>query len=260
MNPEEDTQLQTLINMGLTHRQASVYLYLALSGVSSVNEISKGTNIARQHLYKIIEVLHKMGLVQKLLANPLQIKATSPEIGLSMLMEKKCIEHKKTIENAKGLIDDIKNVNVKSVLDQKTPEFALISGIKPILAEIRALHDKAQNTVDCLINWKGTLRAFEHATEQYLRLLDNGVKFRMIMDNPPEKNQFEKAIKPLIQHPGCQIKHVSSVPAFLLIRDGKQILMSSSPTNPMGTPYLQIHNEALVSLIQEYYELMWKIN
>ncbi|MDG6222056.1 MAG: hypothetical protein IAX21_08095 [Candidatus Bathyarchaeota archaeon] len=255
-----DSQLQTLINMGLTHRQASVYLYLATSGVSSVNAISKGTSIARQHLYRIIDDLHEIGLVQKLLTNPLKLKATSPEIGLVMLMEKKTTEHQQTMENAKDLLESIKNVSQKSAVKPKTPDLTLISGIKPIIAEIQALHNKAQNTVDCLINWRGTLRAFEHAPEQYTRLLSNGVTFRMIMDLPPEKMQFEEAIKPLIVHSGCEIKYVPSVPAYLLIRDGQEILMSSSPTNPMETPYLQIHNAALVSLIREYYELMWKIN
>ncbi|MFZ7137084.1 MAG: TrmB family transcriptional regulator [archaeon] len=257
----DDVQLQTLINMGLTHRQASVYLYLAMSGVSSVNAISKGTKIARQHLYEIIEALHNMGLVQKLLENPLKLKASSPEIGLSMLMEKKSIEHKKTMKNAQDLIETIKFASPKPVSGTKQPDLALISGIKPIVAEIGALHDRAQTTVDCLINWRGTLIAFEHSPNQYLRLLENGVKFRMIMDVPPEKEQFEAAIKPLVKSPCCEIKYIDSkIPAFLLMRDNKEILMSSSPTEPLETPYLQIYNVALVSLIREYYELMWKTN
>jgi len=259
MNPEE-TQLQTLINMGLTQRQASVYFYLATSGVSSVNEVSKGTNIARQHLYAIIDDLHKMGLVQKLLTNPLKIRATSPEIGLVMLMEKKNIEHQQTMTNAKDLIDSIKNSSQKSAVKPKTADLTLISGIKPIIASIRDLHDKAENTLDCLINWRGTLRAFENASEQYNRLLDDGVKFRMIIDMPPEKKKFEQAIKPLTVHSGCEIKYVSSVPALFIVRDNQEVLMSSSPTNPIETPYMQIHNVALVSLILEYYELMWTTN
>lgn len=173
----ENPQLQTLIDMGLTHRQATVYLYLATSGLSSVNAISKSTNIASQHLYRIIEDLHKMGLAKKLLENPLKIKATSPEIGLSMLMEKKSNEHKKTMKNAEILIEAIKVERQKFAFEPKNPDFALISGIKPIVAEIKALHDRAQNAVDCLINWRGALIAFEHSPEQYLRLLDNGVKF-----------------------------------------------------------------------------------
>ena len=162
-----DAQLQTLINMGLTHRQASVYLYLATAGVCSVNAISKGTRIARQHLYEIIEDLHKMGLLQKLLENPLKLKATSPEIGLNMLMEKKSSEHKKNMENAKDLIETIKVASQNSVSNAKRPDLVLISGIKPIVAEIGALHDRSQNTVDCLINWRGLLVAFEFAPEQY---------------------------------------------------------------------------------------------
>jgi sugar-specific transcriptional regulator TrmB len=190
----------------------------------------------------------------------LKIKATSPEIGLAMLMEKKNNEHQQTMTNAKDLIESIKNTSQKSAVKPKTPDLTLISGIKPIIASIRDLHDTAQNTVDCLINWRGTLRAFENASEQYDRLLENGVKFRMLIDMPPEKKKFERAIKPLIVHSGCEIKYVSSVPAYFLIRDDQEVLMSSSPTNPIETPYLQIHNVALVSLIREYYELMWKTN
>ena len=256
-----EVQLQTLIDMGLTQRQACVYLYLATSGVSSINAVSKGTGIARQHLYEIIDGLNKVGLVQKQLSHPIKITATSAEIGLAMLMEQKSKAHKKIMENAKELIEDIKTASQNSVVKSKKPDFALISGIKPIVAEIRALHDRAQYCVDCLINWRGAIIAFENASEQYLSLLDNGVKFRMLMDVPPEKNQFEDAVKPLIQHPGCAIKHIPSrVPAFLLIRDGEEILMGSSPNDPLGSPYLHIHNTALVSLIYDYYELMWKTN
>ncbi|PVX24325.1 MAG: hypothetical protein CW691_07915 [Candidatus Bathyarchaeum sp.] len=78
----EDNEVKTLIKLGLTRRQAMVYLCLIRSGTSTIKTISKGTNIARQHIYKVISTLNELGLVEKVLTSPTKFKAVPIQVGL----------------------------------------------------------------------------------------------------------------------------------------------------------------------------------
>ncbi|PVX26841.1 MAG: hypothetical protein CW716_05175, partial [Candidatus Bathyarchaeum sp.] len=59
---EED--IETLTWLGLTERQAKVYLALLQIGSSSAEAISKLSTVHRQEVYRLVARLQEMGLVE----------------------------------------------------------------------------------------------------------------------------------------------------------------------------------------------------
>ena len=116
-----DNEVQTMIKLGLTNRQATVYLWLAKSGTSSIKGISKGTKIARQHIYKITDSLTELGLVEKVLTVPAKFSATPTDAGICILMENKNKEYNRLKTETTNLIEAIKNQSKKTKRQEKNP-------------------------------------------------------------------------------------------------------------------------------------------
>lgn len=255
---EQDSQVQTLVTLGLNCRQAKVYLHLVNSGMSAVKAISQGTRIAQQHIYKIVSTLSEQGLVQKCLTVPATFKATPIEIGLSMLMEQKNKEYTKMKADTTNLLSNFKKQDMKATVKQEDPQFIMISGIKPRFSKITSSFENARKTVESMIPWYDFQAGANYAADHYKIVLDRGVHLRYIVDVPPEKNQFEKIIEPLMQHPCFEIRYIPPlVPALFVMFDEQEVGISKSSTNAIETPDLWVTNPSVISMIHEYFEMMW---
>ena len=72
---EEDAK--TLSGLGITISQGKVYLaLLRLKAASRVHTIAKFTDIPRQDVYRLLDELMQLGIVQKTLVKPATFKAT----------------------------------------------------------------------------------------------------------------------------------------------------------------------------------------
>ena len=180
-----------MIKLGLTHRQAMVYLWLVKSETSTIKTISKGTKIARQHIYKIISALNELGLVEKILATPTKFKATPIEIGISILMENKNKEYTNLKAETTDLIEIVKNHTIKTVAQEEKPDFIVVSGRKLVVLKLKEAMKNSQETIDGIMTWKGFQRACHGNPEGFKKCLDKGIKFRHIIDVPPKRNSFK---------------------------------------------------------------------
>ena len=82
-NQERETQ--TLLDLGLTKAQATVYLTFVRSGQARVKTIRELSKIARQDIYRIINELVELGLVQKIIKTPNEFEAIPIMDGFSIV-------------------------------------------------------------------------------------------------------------------------------------------------------------------------------
>jgi sugar-specific transcriptional regulator TrmB len=88
MKQVQDEDVEALTSLGLTILQAKVYLALVKSGSSTIREISKTSDVARQDLYRITSELQKLGLVERVIANPTEFRAIELTGGISILLQR----------------------------------------------------------------------------------------------------------------------------------------------------------------------------
>lgn len=257
LNPS-DNEVQTMIKLGITNRQATVYLWLAKSGTSSIKTISKGTKIARQHIYKITDSLTELGLVEKVLTVPAKFKATPIETGICILMENKNNEFTRLKTETTNLIESVKNQSKKTQLHEEKPHFVVVSGKSLTLSKIKDRMQNCEETIKGVGPWIGLQKAVFANYENIKKSLDKGVEIRHIIDWPPEKNLFKSNIKELLEHPSFSVRCVEPpVPAIIFLCDKKEAVISQSVSHPEETPDLWVTNPHLIMILEGYFEMLW---
>jgi len=101
---ELDAEIQILGSFGLTINEARVFLALTILGSSSVKEISKFSNVAREAVYRLLPKLQKLGLVEKEIDWPTRFSAITLDDAVTVLLGLRNKETSDLQEKAKVLL------------------------------------------------------------------------------------------------------------------------------------------------------------
>jgi len=127
---------QKLNLLGLTDNQAEIYLLLLKQGLTSLLELSRRTTINRTTIYRIVEDLKQLNLVEEVLDDRgAKVKAVQPE-NLQLLLTQKETELTGLKNNLSDLINDL-----SAIKDQPSPSTQVVyfrgqSGLKQLLWNI----------------------------------------------------------------------------------------------------------------------------
>ena len=80
----KDKDVGIFTRLGLTNRQAEVYLTIFKLGQTTVGACAKTMQIARAEIYRAISTLEKIGLVKRVIASPTIFRAIPIADGLSI--------------------------------------------------------------------------------------------------------------------------------------------------------------------------------
>lgn len=90
----KDNGVNIFTQLGLTNRQAEVYLATFELGKPTANSIAQTLQIARSEVYRATPELQKLGLIKKIIKNPVAFTATPLSEGLSILLQRNAEKHK----------------------------------------------------------------------------------------------------------------------------------------------------------------------
>lgn len=172
--------LQTLEKYGFEPREATIYLQLLKSGISTANQISKETNILRQTVYEILDKLISKGVVITTIKNKVKsFEAKSPEILNTLLEEKK--------ELVDNIIPELQALQTQKYAHHKVELFEGVSGLKAIYKQL--VEDQPKELLEF-----GNTKEFEKILEFYFvqnymqKRIFNKTKLRLITE-PDSKNK-----------------------------------------------------------------------
>jgi sugar-specific transcriptional regulator TrmB len=251
----QDEHVQTLMGLGLKFLQAKMYLALAKLGKADVKTISKASNVARQDIYRIMPTLEKLGLAEKIIANPTMYKATPIKEGLSILLQNRKEEIADLQKKTTSLINNFHANNIKINLQEENTQFIITSEATIFFKMHKSLHQKAQMSVDAIIPliFDGSAKFIEglsHPKEAIRR----GVKIRLIIQKT-EKELMPRELQALEKNPLFELKYLATpVPFGMHIFDNKEVTLATSKS---GLPSLWSCNLNLVKLAESYFDAMW---
>jgi sugar-specific transcriptional regulator TrmB len=249
---------QVLIDLGLTKVQARVYLALVESGPSRITAISKISKVARPEIYRNLSKLQKLGLVERIIETPLRYRAVPINEGISLLLNTKTQQYEKVRSEAKILLSTVKIEKPKKK-QVETPQFVLIPK-RTVIKRIKNAIEKAQLSMDLVLSWKrfsqGIASAFAESIEAAWA---KNVKIRFIIESPLESETAKQLIQFCKEKPSSQTRFTPHYPkATFGIYDKKEIyLIAKSKTNLPGSPALWSNNQNLISVVQDYFEILW---
>lgn len=257
----EDSEIQTLTNLGLTMIQAKVYLTLAKFGVSKTSAISKISNVARPDVYRTLTQLYEIGLVEKILHTPIQYKALQIDEAAKLLLRKKQTEYEKIKNETVLLLESLTKKNTISDTEPHSSHFILIPEKEAIVNRLRQAINNAQDNVDTVITWKRFMHGIGNVfAENAKGASDRKVKYRFIVEKPPseEVNAHGKLLWKKYQP--FQVRFIAHLPKTVFgIYDKKELFIIIDPKSDLsGSPALWTNNQSLIALVQEYFEMLWE--
>lgn len=254
----DEKTIDTLKSLGLSQLQAKLYYTLAKMGPATIKSVATSANIARQDVYRLMDVLLKMGLAEKILLNPTMYKATPLKDGFKLLFANKKREyinlHKETSEIVKKL-----SASGGYLSPEKEEEPFVITASKRLLYKRFKEQDSlTQETIDSLGEWKIIRTRFYDFFEDYCNLLKRGVRIRTITERHKEEHALAEKMKILQSNPLFEIRYLSTpAPVNLVIYDGKavQLCLSSSEDNFQD---LASKNPLFMRIMNTFFEELWE--
>lgn len=220
--PVSEETVAVLNKVGITREQLKIYVLLLKEGPKTVSEISSILRKDRATVYKHLERITKLGLVDKGLGNA-NVYIARPveklrEIAQASL-EEQYIKERTALNN---IIKELEHINGTYNTYYKS-EYTMIFGRKRLYQELRKLFKETHSEYRLIMSGNGLLRSIRHGLlEDYIEMLRRGVKV-MIISEVNEQNKREAAM--LYQY--IPFKHQGGLQIRLNIFDQDRVLLGA---------------------------------
>jgi sugar-specific transcriptional regulator TrmB len=253
-------ETQTLTEFGLTRSQAKVYLALVNLGEDSkAYTVFKFSKVARQDVYRILNELQQLGLVEKVIAKPTRFRAIPLFDAASIMLERKrtiCSELTIKLEElAKKTVEKNNNATI-----QDSDRFALITEMGAIKLRTKEAVNNSSQVMQYISPNRELSQWLVGLYEPYTQAMERGVRLKWITDEPINSEGWPRIVKAFVENPQFELRTVSSLPkAKFGIYDRKEVIMALFVDYEIGeAPALRSINDSFVSLAEEYFESTWE--
>lgn len=148
----QPSEVQTLINLGLTSIQARIYLSLARYGPSSVTVIARQSKVNRPDVYRTMIKLYDLGLVEKIVETPVLFKAVSANQTLKFLLQRRTEQYDKLRVDTESLIYNLRSDEKNARVEDS--RFVLIPQKNAVVKRVMQAINEAQERMDFVVSWK----------------------------------------------------------------------------------------------------------
>jgi sugar-specific transcriptional regulator TrmB len=255
---KHEDDIQTLTRLGLTPHQSKIYLALSKIERGTIKTLSLMSKIDRANVHRSITKLQNLGLVEKLITYPTTFKALPMNEGIAVLLERRRMEYEENVAKAKELLERSGRKSHVAVTEDGC-QFVFVPGGKLTYRILSELIDSSDRTHDGIVYRKDLEQRKDFFVDLFRKLSLKGLKIRLIVFLEKEK-KLPTAFEVFRNCEQIEMRRVRIKPrATFSIWDGKKAFLTVTPriSNPM-TSGLLMDNPALVGLIQDYFEIVWR--
>ncbi|MGD0204801.1 MAG: helix-turn-helix domain-containing protein [Candidatus Bathyarchaeia archaeon] len=154
MTNDENTDL--LLGLGLSLNQARVYLAILKLEKTTVGQVAKFSKVRREDVYRILPSLEKMGLIERLIGKPTEVRATPISDALTFLVSEEKSKFDERLTGMRSTVQRLSLKDWKQPLPGEDSSYILIAEKKAILAKTSELIRNSRKEV-ALIADKGRI-------------------------------------------------------------------------------------------------------
>jgi sugar-specific transcriptional regulator TrmB len=257
MSDDENTDL--LLGLGLSLNQARVYLAVLKLEKTTVGQVAKFSKVRREEIYRILPALEKMGLIERLLGKPTEIRATFISDALTFLVAE---EKRKSDERLLGMKSTVKKLSLKEWAQQPPEEesiFILIPDKKAILAKTSGLIGDSRKEVALIADKTRIMPVLSRFSDEWKRGIRSGVQIRLILEGDSPDASLKEKVKKLIGGVSVQVKFHCEPLNHFIMSDDKEALITTSKESGLGeSPSLWTNNSNLIGVLRTGFESDWK--
>jgi sugar-specific transcriptional regulator TrmB len=257
MSHDENTDL--LLGLGLSLNQARVYLAILKLEKTTVGQVSKYSKVRREDVYRVLPSLEKMGLIERLMGKPTEIRATRISNSLTSLVTE---EKNRSEERLTGMRSMVQKLSLK---DWKQPPpgeesiYILIAEKKAILTKTSELISNSEREVGLIADKLRITQVLAHFSDEHKRAIKKGAQIRLIFEGERPDILLKEKVQKLIGSASVSIKfHFEPLNHFIM-SDDKEALITTSKESGLGeSPSLWTNNSNLIGVLRTSFESDWK--
>jgi sugar-specific transcriptional regulator TrmB len=224
----KSANMQKLIDLGLSQREARVYLVLLKKSVFTATELAKVSGIPRQKIYDILDGLVRRGICAEKVGKIKRYKATAPESATRGLLEQYRNDFESEMLAREKLARDLSR-NLARLYERNQARvdpleyITMLRDRQQILRHWKSLQDNAKQEI-LSFNKAPFAAPFAENIDDETAVLKRNVKIRAIYESEVTKNaEYAKALS-LWVAAGEEARLVKELPMKLNIYD-EQITM-----------------------------------
>ena len=257
MTNDESTDL--LLGLGLSLNQARVYLAILKLEKTTVGQVAKFSKVRREDVYRLLPSLEKMGLVERLLGKPTEVRATPISDALSLLVSE---EKSKFDERLTGMKNNVQRLSLK---DWKQPIlgeesiYILIAEKKAILAKTSELVENSRKEVALIADKQRIIPVLAQFSDEYKHAIQKGAQIRLIFEEESPDDLLKEKVKKLIGGISVNVRFHREPLNHFIMSDDKEALITTSKNAGLGeSPSLWTNNGNLIGVLRTGFESDWK--
>ena len=264
----EEPVRKVLKSLGLTEKEAQVYIFLAKYGIQKSGEIGKRIKTDRSEVYRILKSLQAKGLVEATLEVPTRFTAVPFETILDSFIKSKRDEAA-SVETAKKELLSYFEKFSKTEPELAPEKFVVIEGSHKIYPKILQMTKETKNQLSAVATVPGLVRAdqFGIFDAAFTHPLKSKIQFRFLTELSEQNLNAMKTLLKRTPKTGFNFKGRNpdlglTLSPRMVIRDDEEIIFFITPRT--GTPTAEQEDvclwtncKALVQSFTAVFEDLW---
>ena len=254
---DENTDL--LLGLGLSLNQARVYLAILKLEKTTVGQVAKFSKVRREDVYRILPSLEKMGLVERLLGKPAEVRATPISDALTFLVSEEKSKFDERLTGMKSTVQRLSLKDWKQPLSGEESIYILIAEKKAILAKTSELVGNSRKEVALIADKARIIPILAQFSDEYRQAIKEGAQIRLIFEGESPEGSLKEKVKKLIGGTSVLVKFHHEPLNHFIMSDDKEALITTSKETGLGeSPSLWTNNSNLIGVLRTGFESDWK--
>jgi HTH-type transcriptional regulator, sugar sensing transcriptional regulator len=253
----EESEGQALLELGLTNRQAKVFLALLRYETSTARALSLSSSLARQDTYNVLDELQKIGLVTKLLSAPTKFAAIPIKDAYSILLNRKIRQTSDLETRTRKLIKRHESQVIRAN-ENEEPKILIIPGREAFVLTLKKAIKNSRKTIDIASSGKNLPQGIISLIEDLEKAVSRGVKIRCLTDMDANK-ETQRGFDSLKRSNSFEVRTIKKLSwARFCIYDKKELSIIISPLDDYcKSSILGTNCPSMVDAYLNHYETMW---
>jgi sugar-specific transcriptional regulator TrmB len=257
MGNDENTDL--LLGLGLTLNQARVYVAILKLQKTTVGQVAKFSKVRREDVYRVLPSLEKMGLIERLMGKPTEIRATLILNSLTSLLTEEKTRFEERLSDMEARVQKLSLKDWKQPPAGEESIYILIAEKKAILAKTSELIYHSEKEIGLIADKVRIAQVLAHFSDEHMHAIKKGAKIRVIFEGESPDTVLKEKVQKLIGTASVSVKFHHEALNHFIMSDDKEALITTSKDSGLGeSPSLWTNNSNLIGVLRTGFESDWK--
>jgi sugar-specific transcriptional regulator TrmB len=215
--------------------------------------------VRREDVYRILPTLEKMGLIERVMGKPVEIRATPISDALTFLVAE---EKTKSDDRLTGMRSRVQRLSLKDWKQTPSGEesiYILIAERKAILAKTSELIKNSMKEVALIADKGRIIPVLSQFSDECKQGIKKGAQIRLLFEGDSPDILLKEKVKKLVDGASVHVKFCREPLNHFIMSDDKEALITTSKESGLGeSPSLWTNNSNLIGVLRTSFESDWE--